>query len=333
MAAASLNVGIYFDLRNPARWAQDPARLHSFTLEMCEEAERLGAHSIWTTEHHLFDDGYVASPLTFLSAVAARTSRVRLGSAIVIAPLHHPAEIAEQAALVDLISDGRLDLGLGTGYRVPEFALYNASMDRRYGQTDQCACELRRLLGPNGVTPRPVQQPVPIWMGYQGPQGAGRAGRLGAGLLSADGRLWGPYRAGLSDAGHDPSTARMAGAIQAWASEDPERDWPLVAEHLGHQLDSYGKHMVEGTGRPAPAPVDPDRIRARDHNARIVNYFWCETPDEIARRTRDFVGDSPAETVFFWASIAGMGEAMVANNIQTICTKLAPLLRETTQYP
>ena len=63
-------LGIYFDLRNPDRWHQDPARLHAFTLEVCEEAERLGAGSVWLTEHHLFDDGYLTSPLTMAAAVA-----------------------------------------------------------------------------------------------------------------------------------------------------------------------------------------------------------------------------------------------------------------------
>ena len=113
------NVGLYFDLRNPPASRVDPTRLHGFTLEMCEEAERLGAHSVWLTEHHLFDDDYIAQPLVFAAAIAARTRRVRIGTAIVIAPLHSPVEIAEQSALVDVVSGGRLDLGLGAGYRVP----------------------------------------------------------------------------------------------------------------------------------------------------------------------------------------------------------------------
>src|SRR5215210_489899 len=110
-----MRVGIYFDLRNPPAWAVDWSHLYGFTLEMCEEAERLGTHSIWLSEHHLFDDGYLPQPLTFAAAVAARTKRPRLGTAIVIAPLHHPAELAEQAAIIDLLSNGRLDLGLGAG--------------------------------------------------------------------------------------------------------------------------------------------------------------------------------------------------------------------------
>src|SRR6476646_2737661 len=104
---STVNVGIYFDLRNPPAWGADPSRLHGFTLEMCEEADSLGCHSIWLSEHHLFADGYLTQPLTFAAAVAARTRRARIGTAIVIAPLHHPVEIAEQAALVDLISGGR----------------------------------------------------------------------------------------------------------------------------------------------------------------------------------------------------------------------------------
>lgn len=319
-----MNVGLYFDLRNPAQWRRDPARVHSFALEMCEEAEHLGAHSIWLTEHHLFDDDYMASPLTFAAAVAARTKRVRIGTAIVIAPLHHPAEIAEQAATVDLISNGRLDLGVGAGYRVPEYQLFGRSIERKYRQTDDTARQIRRLWEPGGVTPRPVQQRPPIWMGYQGPQGARRAGLLGEGLLSAEQRLWEPYRTGLIEGGHDPAAGRMAGAIQGWVSDDPEGDWPTVSKHLSHQLDSYNKHAVEGTGRLAPEPIDPDRLRGRD--ARRQNYFWCDTPESMAARVRSMIGDSPTETVFFWVSLGGMPEDWALRHMQTICTKLGPLL-------
>ncbi|WP_423748028.1 LLM class flavin-dependent oxidoreductase [Frankia canadensis] len=216
-----------------------------------------------------FDDDYIAAPLTYAAAIAARTSRVRIGTAIVIAPLHHPAEIAEQAAMVDLVSNGRLDLGIGAGYRVPEYELFGASLQRRYAQTDERAREIRRLWAPGGVTPRPVQDPPPIWMGYQGPQGARRAGLLGESLLSADAALWEPYRAGLAEAGHDVAAARMAGGIQAWVSEDPEA---------------------------------------------------------VAARIFDFVGDAPVETVFLWASVGGQPEETVARHIQTVCTRLAPIL-------
>ena len=89
---------MYFDLRNPPEWPDDPIRRYGFALELCEEAERLGADSIWVTEHHGFDDDYLPAPLTMLAAAAVRTTRVRLGTGIVVAPLHAAAELAEQAA-------------------------------------------------------------------------------------------------------------------------------------------------------------------------------------------------------------------------------------------
>ena len=320
-----IRVGLYFDLRNPPQWRQDPARTYAFTLEMCEEAELLGADSVWFTEHHRFDDDYLAAPLTLAAAVAARTSRLRIGTAVVVAPLHHPVELAEQAAAIDLISEGRLDLGIGAGYRIPEYALYDKPIERRYADTDATARVLRQLWGPGGITPLPVQDRLPIWMGYQGPKGARRAGLLGEGLLSANGRLWEPYRQGLADGGHDVASARMAGGVQGWVSEDPEADWPLVSRHLAHQLDSYRKHMVEGTNQPTPRSVDPDRVRSRDPLGSLDHFFY-DTPEGMAGRMRDYIDGSPVQTLFFWASLAGMPEDLVARNIRTICTQLRPLL-------
>jgi alkanesulfonate monooxygenase SsuD/methylene tetrahydromethanopterin reductase-like flavin-dependent oxidoreductase (luciferase family) len=299
--------------------------LHAFTLELCEEADRLGIHSLWFTEHHKFDDGYLSQPLTFAAAVAARTSRARIGTAVLVAPLHHPARLAEEAALVDLISNGRLEIGLGAGYRKPEYELYGASMDGRYGQTDAQIRTLRSLWGDGGVTPQPVQHPIPLWLGYLGPQGAGRAGRLGTGLLTANAAMWIYYREALVSAGHDPSDGRMAGGIQGWVSDDPERDWVWVSEHLEYQLNSYRRHMVEGTDQPIPRPVDVDKVRSRQPRAS-TDYFFLETPDRMADRVRAYTAGAPVETVFFWASLAGMSEERAAEHIQLVCNKLAPQL-------
>jgi alkanesulfonate monooxygenase SsuD/methylene tetrahydromethanopterin reductase-like flavin-dependent oxidoreductase (luciferase family) len=304
------------------------SRLYGFTLEVCEEADALGCHSIWFSEHHRFDDGYLPQPLTMAAAVAARTHRARLGTAILIAPLHHSAHVAEQAAIVDLLSDGRLELGLGTGYRVPEFDLFGAEIAHRYGTTDGCARELRRLWA-DVVTPRPVQEHLPIWMGYQGPKGAGRAGRLGEGLLTADARLWPAYRDALAAAGHDPATkGRMAGGVNGWVTNDPEGDWPVVAQHVAAQFDSYRRHMVEGTDQPAPRPVDPDKLRTRAAARGPLDSIVYGTPAEVADRLRASTAAAPVETVYLWASIAGMPDDLVVRHVRTICNELAPLLAD-----
>jgi alkanesulfonate monooxygenase SsuD/methylene tetrahydromethanopterin reductase-like flavin-dependent oxidoreductase (luciferase family) len=285
-----MNVGIYFDLRNPPAWPSDPARLYGSTLELCEEADALGCHSIWLSEHHLFDDGYLPQPLTF-AAAAARTKRARLGA----------------------------------GYRAPEFDLFDADIGRRYGATDECARTLRQLWGV--VTPSPAQARPPIWMGYQGPKGAQRAGRLGEGLLSTSATLWPPYRDALIAAGHDPATSgRMAGGVNGWVTHDPERDWPMVSKHVAAQFDSYRRHMVGGTDRPVPPPVDPGKLRGRSEARGPLDRVVYGTPDQVAADIMQSTAGAPVETVFFWASIAGMPTETAARHVSTICTELAPRL-------
>jgi alkanesulfonate monooxygenase SsuD/methylene tetrahydromethanopterin reductase-like flavin-dependent oxidoreductase (luciferase family) len=323
-----VNVGVWFDLRNPPGWRQDPARLYGFSLELCEEAERLGADSVWFSEHHGFEDGYLPQPLTFAAAAAARTTKVRLGTGILIAPLHKTAQLAEEAAMVDIISGGRLDLGLGAGYRVPEFQLFGADIAARYATLDLQVEQLRELWSAGGLTPAPVQDRLPVWLGYQGPKGARRAGRMGEGLLTVSASSWPHYRDGLADSGHDAAAARMAGGVNAYVTDDPERDWPLVTPHIAYQQNSYRNYMVEGTNRPAPRPVDAERLRSRGPDAGPMSYFWFGTPEQVAAAIRHHVGDAPVSTVFLWASIAGFSEDMAVRHVQTICTQLRPLLEK-----
>lgn len=198
-----MRIGLTFDLCNPQPWRRPRPRVYGHALELIAEAERLGAESIWTTEHHFLDDGYLPQPLTFCAAAAARTTRVRLGTAILIAPLRPAVQIAEEAAIVDLISDGQLDLGLGAGYRVLEFQAFGADVRSRLPVSFERVRGVRSLLAA-GITPPPVQDPLPIWLGYRGPRGAYHAGLLGEGLLRIDEKLLAPYLAGLTAGGHDP---------------------------------------------------------------------------------------------------------------------------------
>lgn len=265
-----VDVGLYFDLRNPPGWHQDWKRVYAFTLEVCEEADRLGIDSLWFSEHHLFRDGYLNQPLTYAAAVAARTRQARISTAVVVAPLRSSAQIAEDAAVVDLLSAGRLELGLGTGYRAPEFALYGASLTGRYDATDERARQIRALWASGRLLPPPVQHRVPVWMGYMGPKGARRAGILGEGLLAADPALLEPYVDGLRAGGHDPASARMAGGLSAFTTDDPERDWAVWA--------------ATWPGRPTPTGSTQPKAQPPRHR-----HPW--TRNESARR-----GSRPAFT-------------------------------------
>ena len=319
-----MRLGLYFDLRNPAPWARPWPEVYGRALDLVVEAERLGAASVWFSEHHLFSDGYLPQPLTFASAAAARTSRVRIGTAVLVAALRPAALVAEEAAVIDQISGGRLELGIGAGYSVPEYELYNADITKRYGLTDAAVAEIRRLLDEGIVTPPAAQNPFPIWLGYQGPQGAKRAGRLGVGLLSLDRALLDPYREGLVEGGHDPAIARTGGMLDIIVADDPEAAFEQILPHYAHQLNSYRAAAVAGSGRDAPKEITVDKLRSGAAQKGQIPGLRVLTPSDAVNAIREATDGSPVEHVYLWASVAGMPEDLVERHVELTCTQVAP---------
>ena len=312
-----MRIGIYFDMRNPAEWPRSPAALYTDAIELAVEAERLGLDSVWASEHHFFGDGYLPQPFTLLAAIAARTTRVLLGTAIVVAPLHHPVEIAEQAAVVDIISNGRLRVGLGAGYVQREFDAVGADLRTRYGTTDQRIRDVRELLDNEGVTPRPIQRPFPLWAGYQGPQGARRAGRLGCGLLSLNAELLAPYREGLADSGHDPSSARMMGLLGVIMADDPESTYERLLPYVCHQLNTYRAAAAEGSGR-TPSLITPEKLREGRSKPGVIPPIEVLDTNDAVTRLRQLTTGVPAEEIYLWASIAGMPDDIAQRHVELL---------------
>jgi alkanesulfonate monooxygenase SsuD/methylene tetrahydromethanopterin reductase-like flavin-dependent oxidoreductase (luciferase family) len=116
-----MRIGIFQDLRNPPQWRRPWAQHYQTGLDRAVRAEVLGLDSVWFSEHHFFEDGYLPQPFVYAAAVAARTTSIRLGTAIAIAPLYPAIDIAEKATMVDLISNGRFSLGSGAGYRQAQY--------------------------------------------------------------------------------------------------------------------------------------------------------------------------------------------------------------------
>jgi len=318
---------LFLDLRNPPGWRRPWPDHYAQTLEFVEEADRLGIGSFWLSEHHFFEDGYLTQPFTMLAAMAARTKTARLGTAVVLAALRHPQHLAEEAILVDLISGGRLEIGFGAGYRVPEYEAFGADITRRYHFTDAAMAEVRRLIGEGGLTPPPIQQPIPLWLGYQGPQGAGRAGRLGVGLLSLDRGLLAPYQEGLVSAGLSPSMARMGGVIDILVADDPEAAFETVLPFYAYQANTYRRYGAEGTGQPAPADLTLDKLRSRQKEPGQIPGLRVLTPDAAIAAIEAAVEGLPVEHVYCWGSIAGMPDDLAARHAELLATKVTPALR------
>lgn len=168
-----MRFGTFFFFQAP------PGHLHADIihreLDQVEWTEELGFDEVWFTEHHFIDYGLSADPATLAAAAAARTRRIRIGLAAAILPFHHPLRLAEQLALLDILSHGRLDVGVGRGNRPGEFAGYRVPQEESRERFDEIVEIVRRAwtrervsydgrfykVSDVRVMPRPVQQPHP----------------------------------------------------------------------------------------------------------------------------------------------------------------------------
>lgn len=188
-----MKVGVFFRGGNPPPWQRDWHEYYQDTLEQVELAEEVGFDAVTTTEHHFSPDGYFPSPLIFEAAMAARTKRVDICSYLILLPLYHPLRFAEDAAMVDVMSGGRLHLGLGVGYRWQEFEGFGVPRDQSGEVMDECVEVLvRAFTEPDefdfegkhfqlrgiSIQPKPYNKPrPPMWVGAPSPSGLRRVAK------------------------------------------------------------------------------------------------------------------------------------------------------------
>jgi alkanesulfonate monooxygenase SsuD/methylene tetrahydromethanopterin reductase-like flavin-dependent oxidoreductase (luciferase family) len=132
-----MRFGLWHDFRNPASSGRASSVLYGETLDQVVYAEELGFDDIWLSEHHFIDDGYLPSCLPVAAVIAARTHRVTIGTNVLLTPFHHPIRLAEDCAVVDIISNGRFILGAAVGYRLEEFATFGIDRRRRGSITEE----------------------------------------------------------------------------------------------------------------------------------------------------------------------------------------------------
>src|SRR6202045_2998710 len=276
-----IRFGLWYDFRNPSQWRQPYDRLYGETLDQISWGEDHGFDDVWLSEHHFIDDGYLPSILPIAAAIGARTKRIRIASGVLLMPFHNPVRLAEDIAVVDVISGGRFELGVGVGFKHEEFEGFGVAFKERGARTNQSLEIIRRLLGGETVTfkseffdfknvqvtPEPIQKPhPPIWLGGFTPAALRRAARYGDGFTvpGATRDVYDQYVAELKKQNRPTENIRFASAF--WClivSNDPEKTFAKAADHIIYQANDYSKWLSAAGLQPLAAHLQ-DREALRD---------------------------------------------------------------------
>src|SRR5262249_54835680 len=174
---AMINFGTFLLMQSPS--ARSSKEIYARGVEIAQAAETLGFNNVWLAEHHFSTYGYLSRPAQLATYIPAKTSRLGVGTAVIVVPLHHPLVIAEEIATLDLLSNGRLDVGLGRGYQPYEFERFGLELESGRARWEEsidillkafegrpCIYDGNLFTIPEaGVFPQPLQQPrPPIWI-------------------------------------------------------------------------------------------------------------------------------------------------------------------------
>jgi alkanesulfonate monooxygenase SsuD/methylene tetrahydromethanopterin reductase-like flavin-dependent oxidoreductase (luciferase family) len=332
-----MRFGLLYDFRNPAQWRMPDSRLYAQTLEQIVFAEQLGFESIWLSEHHFVDDGYCPSLLTVAAHVAARTTRARIGTSVLLLPFHDPLRVAEDAATVDILSGGRLDLGIGLGYRAEEFEVFGFPRRQRPSRFEENLAILRKAWGnepfthggryrrietPIRVTPQPMQQPhPPIWCAASSIPAAERAARERLHLTIRGSReVYDAWANSLRELGEDASVYQCVTRRSFYVCDDPERGWAEIGPHVIYQTRAYDEWGAAGLN------AMTEREEQIERRARAT--WFIGPPEQMAVEIRAYHERLPFTELIGFGVPPGMEPEKLNPSLERFAREVMPLLRD-----
>src|SRR5262245_15489912 len=295
--ADEFSFSLTYDMRAP-EFGASAVDLYRAAVEQCAWADKLGFHAVSLLEHHASVDGYLPSPIVLGAAVAGVTERMLIRMSVVLLPLYHPIRLAEDLAVLDLISDGRLRLTVGAGYRPEEYEQFGLDIKRRPSLMEHGVEVLKQAWSGEPfeyaghtvkILPRPVQEPRPgIALGGSSPAAAKRAARIADDFQPVSPRLYDVYLEELAALGKpvpDRPLRRGGGGLFFFIAEDPDAAWEAIAPHAMHETNDYAAWASGMRGSPYSAYDSADELRKS-------GMYEVVTPDEAVDLIRERGGAS-----------------------------------------
>jgi alkanesulfonate monooxygenase SsuD/methylene tetrahydromethanopterin reductase-like flavin-dependent oxidoreductase (luciferase family) len=336
MSRPTLRLGVVYDFRNTPPMRMSNPDLYAAIIDQVVWLDRLGLDLVWFTEHHFVEDGYLASWVPVAAAMAARTHRVRFSCDVCLLPFNHPVRLAEDLAVLDTISNGRVELGVGMGYAAHEFAGFGIPQSRRVSLTEEGIEILRRAFTGErfsfhgkryqleGVKIRPgYVQPggPPLWVAAMSEAGALRAARHDAHLLPQGPREWvlDPWARALRESNRDPAKYRIGIIRSCLVTDDPERDWPAVREGERYRQSVYQSFRAPGTGGGG--------VAGNTDAARIPQAWVVGNAEECVEKLAAFIAEFGITDLVSWAVPPGLRPDHMNPFLERYAKEVAPRLR------
>lgn len=329
-------------------------RVFKEQLETLRAADELGFDYVWAPEHHFTEYGFCASPMLTLANVASVTKRVRLGSAVVVLPFHDPVRVAEEGAMLDLMSDGRFDLGVGRGFQPAEFRGFGIDPEEAHERFDEALEIIERAwtedtvrfkgkhfqIEAHKVRPKPLQQPhPPFWLAAVTGPSFEMAGVHGYNLLctlvpgfhtSLTPEYLQTYRRALRASGHHLEHKEIAALCMVYCADTTER----AREDFGAPVLWYFRMMQQyiaeqGREQASGSYTEYDKIRkfaasvqwAELLHARAV---VCGDPDDCIKQIEEMEAEHGFTQLICWTRMAGLEHHKVLRSLELLSRNVLP---------
>ena len=347
-----MDLGLFFLMQRDDAWSEQS--VYDSALAQMLDAEALGYHSVWFAEHHFNDYGLCPTPPVLAAYVAARTTTLRLGMGVSLLPLHHPVDLAEQLAVLDVVSGGRLDVGVGRGGTLQDYQTFQSDRGDSRARVEEGIALMRQCWRGEPfdfkgrfhsaerlhVRPKPVQQPhPPLFVATNSEDSVVSAARLSLPTLTS---FFVPMAEVIRRHEVYRETARETGHAKETVADLERRSWLMRVVHVAPDREAarsateapfmgYQQKMSrlrsDATGGSVPGSFDRSLLRLRTFDD-YVNDGWLiiGTPDEVRDRLQADLATAGFQRLLLVMDLPGIPTGLALRSMRLFSEKVANAL-------